>query len=221
MIELNLLPNELRKKKIKIELPEIPLIPIAAIFIGVLLIVQVILGSLIFLSKRQLTSLDKKWETLLPKKAKFNKLKKRITVTSKKVEAIEGLMEKQLNWSRLLNELSNSLTANIWFTNLSYDERTERRQVAPSARRQKGKKGKIKKEDKAYKIGSLRLAGSASGEGEEPTAFIAHFIKALKDNENFFREFDKIELISIKKSQVAGENVMNFTLVSSFKPKET
>ncbi len=198
MIELNLLPEELKKKRVKIELPEIPLIPIAVVFVGVLLIVQFIMGSLIFLSKRQFAGLDKKWQDLAPKKAEFNKVRKQVVATGKKVEAIEGLIEKQLNWSRLLNELSNSLAANIWLTELSYAE--------------SGKDNRIR---------TLTLSGSAAGESEEATAQIARFIKALKDNKIFFTEFDSTELISIRKGLVAEQDVMNFILVCSFKSKES
>ena len=197
MIELNLLPEELKKKRTKIELPEIPLIPIAVVFVGVILIVQFIMGSLIFLSKRQLAGLHKKWQDLAPKKAELDSAKEQIAVTGEKVEAIEGLIEKQINWSRLLNEISNSITANIWLTELFYDER--------------GKDNRIR---------TLTLSGSAAGKGEETTALIAHFIKALKDNKNFFTEFDNIELISIKKDHIVKQDAMDFILVCSFKPQK-
>ncbi|UCD55113.1 MAG: PilN domain-containing protein [Candidatus Omnitrophota bacterium] len=196
MIELNLLPEELKKKRTRIELPEIPLVPIAVAFLGILLIVQFIVGGFIFLSRRQLGSLNKKWENLAPKKTALAKLKGQITVTGKKVEAIEGLIEKQLNWSCLLNELSNSLTANIWLTELSYDER-----------------------GRGNTIRTLTLSGSAVGKGEETTAFIAHFIKSLKDNKKFFAQFDNIELVSIKKGRIAEQDIMNFILICSFKPQ--
>ena len=197
MIELNLLPEELKKKRTKIELPEIPLIPIAVVFVGVILIIQFILGSLIFLSKRQLAGLHEKWQDLAPKKAELDRAKDQVDVTGEKVKVIEGLIEKQINWSRLLNEISNSVTANIWLTELSYDER--------------GKDNRIR---------TLTLLGSAAGKGEETTALIAHFIKALKDNKNFFTEFDNIELISIKKGYILERDIMNFSLVCSFKPQE-
>ena len=195
MIELNLLPVELRKKKKSIELPEIPLVPIAIVFVGALLVIQLILGGLIFLSKKQLVTLDKKFEDLLPKKAAFESTRDDLTLTKKKVEAVEGLMEKQLKWSRLLNELSNSITANIWLTELSYEE------------------GMALKN----KIRTLTLSGSAAGKSEETTAHIARFIQALKDNEKFFSEFDNIELVSIRKGRVIEQDVMNFTLACSFK----
>ncbi len=198
MIELNLLPEEFKKKRTRIELPEIPLVPIAVVFVSALLVIQFILGAVIFLSKRQLAGLDEKWEELVPKKEEFETIKEQIVTTDKKVTAVEGLMEEQLNWSRLLNQLSNSVTANIWLTQLAYEEGTASRN----------------------KIRTLALSGSAAGKSEEATAYIARFIKALKDNKIFFGNFDNIELVSIRKGLVAEQDVMNFILTCSFKSKE-
>ena len=50
---------------------------------------------------------------------------------------------------------------------------------------------------------------------------IAHFIKALKDNENLFKAFTDIELVSIKKGSMAEQDVMLFNLICRFKPQET
>ena len=198
MIELNLLPEELRKKRARIELPEIPIIPIAVALVGALLVLQFALGSIIYLGQRQLASLDKKHENLVPKKVAFDKMKEEIAAISQKVTAVEGLLKKQLHWSRLLNELSNSLTTNIWITRLSYEE-------SPGH---------------YNKTRTLTLLGSAAGKSEEATALIARFIEALKDNKNFFMDFDTLELISIREGQVAEQDVMNFTLVCSFKSSE-
>jgi Tfp pilus assembly protein PilN len=199
MIELNLIPEELRKKRARIELPEIPLVPIAVAAVGALVVLQFALGSIIYLSQKQLAGLDKKWESLLPKKIALDKIKEEIAAVGEKVTAVEGLIKKQVHWSRLLNELSNSLTANIWITKLFYEESPGR----------------------YNKTRTLTLQGSAAGKSEEATSLIARFIEALKENKNFFADFDTVELISIREGQVAGQDVMNFTLACSFKSPET
>ena len=200
MIELNLLPEELKKKKQKIELPEIPFIPITIGVIAALLLLQLLLSGIIFASKKQLAALDRTWQEMAPEKKEVETIKGRISATSKKTRAIEELMQKRLNWSRLLNELSNSMIANIWLSGLIYDEKS-----AKSAR------------DKEKSVPTLRLSGSASAKGEGATSDIARFIESLKSNKNFFRDFDEIELVSIKKGQASGQDVMDFTLVASFK----
>ena len=215
MIELNLLPEELKRKKKKIELPDIPIIPIAAGLVSLLVVIQLILGGLISLNQKKLTLLDKKWQELEPKKAELDKIKHKTSDLSKKNQAVEALMLAQLNWSRILNELSNSMTSNVWLTSLTYGEKTERSQAPP---KQKGKKTQVKQ--KTVKIRSLALSGVAFGKGGETTAHIARFIKALKDNNNFYNAFETIELVGIKKGIIEGQDVMNFDLLCKFKPEK-
>jgi len=228
MIELNLLPEELKKKRKRIELPEIPLVPVAACFLGALILIQLFLSGLIFISKKQLAGLDKTWKGLAPKEAKLDVIKKKVFSINKKTQAIDGLIEKQLNWSRLLNELSNSLAQNIWLTELAYGEKNEKVTAATQAMPPSKpgpvnqKAGRITRapKERQRKVGILTLSGFASGRGEEPTVNVARFIRSLKENKDFFKNFSDVELISMKKSLVEEQDVMNFTLVCKFKPRE-
>ena len=211
MIELNLLPQELRKKRKKIELPEIPIIPIAASVIVALILIQLLLTVLIFTSKAQLNSAEKTWTELGPKKAEFDKIKNEIALGNQKIKAIDQLIADRLSWSHLLNRLSDSLMSNVWLTEFSYNEK----KAAPVVK--KSKKRKKKTVTPTISEETLTLSGSASGRGEESTAYIARFIRALKNNQEFFRNFDDIELVSIKQGTVSGQSVMNFKIVCKFK----
>lgn len=201
MIELNLLPEEAKKKRTKIELPEIPLIPITAALVGFLAVVQLLVFGLAFFVNNQLGVLNKTWEGLAPKKAEFDGIKQSILGTNKKIHAIDSLIEKRFSWSILLNELSNGLTSNIWLTELSYAEE--------SGGTAGGGKPKI-----------LRLKGSARVLGKEATRDIALFIKSLKNNDNFFKNFKEIELVSMDQGVQAGQDLMNFTIVCIFKNRK-
>ena len=203
MIELNLLPEELRKKKKKFEMPEIPVVTIAVVFIGFLAVIQLLLGGWILMSKRQLVVLDTEWKALAPDKAELDGIKKVLLSAGRKTNAIEALIAERLSWARLLNELSNSLSANIWLTELAY----RKNPAGPSGRASAG--------DPVEE--SLMLSGSAVARGEQATQDIARFIKALKANKNFFKYFDDIELVSIKKGLHTDKELMNFTLACKFK----
>lgn len=189
MIELNLLPEELKKKKKRIELPEIPFIPIGIALIVVLVVLQLLLSGWVATTRSQISSLEKTWQDLEPKKTKLEEIKKKISATGKKAQTIEYLIDRRMSWARLLNGLSDSVTSNIWLTNLSHNERT------------------------------LTISGSASGKGEEATAYIARFIQSLKDNSGFFKNFNDVELVSIKQDSVADQNVMDFKLACRFNPE--
>lgn len=207
MIELNLLPEEYRKKKKKLELPEVPIIPLAAALVGGLLLFHFLLGGLILICKGRLSSLDETWRGLAPKKAEIDAIKLEIKTTAKKNSAIEKLIEKRLRWARLLNELGDTLSANIWLTGLVYKEPAgmASKSIAPAG---------------GINARTLLISGSAEARGEEATRDIARFIKALKANGNFFKNFDDIELVSIKKGAIAGNDLMNFTLICRFKPEK-
>ena len=218
MIELNLLPKELRKKRRKIELPEIPIIPITVAYVAILVGIQVILGSAVFLKKQELAGLKKKWQLMEPKKKELDAKKTDISSAVKKVNVIEDLMKQRISWSLLLNEVSNSLTPNIWLTELDYNEEITRKSTS-SAKSAKNKKENIQSKAQASseKTMTLTISGQATGRGEEGTAYIARFIKALKENPGFFKDFDDIELVSIKQGSVAGQDIMNFTILCKIK----
>jgi len=219
MIELNLLPEEVRKKRAKIELPDLPLIPIGAALVGAMVIIQLLLGGLIFLNQKEKARLDKEWEELLPKKVKLDAIKKEISDLGKKVQSIEYLMEKRLNWARLLDELSASLTANIWLTELAYSEKIEKRKTF-SSRAQLGGKKAPKAKEESFLIRTLTLSGRASLKGEEAPAYIGRFTEALKANKDFSKHFSEIEPGPIKKGTVEKEEVMNFTVICKFSPEK-
>ena len=217
MIELNLLPQELRKQRKKIELPDLPLIPISAAIIGALVVIQLVLGFLIMVSNKQLTSAEKTWKVLAPKKAEFDKIKKEIALTAQKTNAIEGLIADRFNWASFLNELSNSLTSNIWLTELSYNEQKTTIQASSKKKKRKLDSEALKQPTEQSVERFLMMSGSASGKDEEGTAYIARFIKSLKNNTGFFSNFDDVELVSIKKGTVSGKDVMNFSISCKFK----
>jgi len=222
MIELNLLPQELRKRKKKIELPEIPIIPIALSFVGALAVVQIVLMLFIFGMNKQLVSCESTWKELAPKKAKFDKVKKEIALTMQKTTAIDSLIKERFNWAEFLNELSNSVTGNIWLTKFSYIKgpAVKAKKTSRIKLSKKAKQALKTKQSESKNLRSLKLFGSASGKGEEGTAHIARFIRSLKENKDFFKHFSDIELVSIKKGSVAGQNVMDFEIMCSFKPEK-
>ncbi|NQU95404.1 MAG: PilN domain-containing protein [Candidatus Omnitrophica bacterium] len=216
MIELNLLPEELKKKKKRIELPEIPFIPISIALIAALVVIQLLLSGWIAATKSQISSLEKTWKDLAPKKTEFESIKKKISAITGKAQTIEYLIDKRVSWARFLNELSDSVTSNVWLTGLSYSEKSGVPVTRASSKIKT--KSSPNPKTKTRRERTLTISGSASGRGEEATAYIARFIQSLKDNGDFFKNFNDIELVSIKQDSVADQNVMDFNLACRFKP---
>ena len=225
MIELNLLPQEFRRKKRKkIELPKLPIIPFAVVIFGILIVLQVSLMGITLMLKSREARLEKRWEEIRPKKIELDKLKKEIGDINKQSDAINELMKERVLWSKILNEISSSITPNIWLTAISYDEKAEKRPVKKTAKKVPAKsarkKSKTKETYETYAVRTLLISGNAAGRGEEAPAYIARFINALKKDKTFSVYFEDIEPVSMKKMQVAGEEVMDFTLSCTFKEEK-
>lgn len=235
MIEINLLPEELKKKnepKFKkfdlsglsidnFNIKNIPLVKIGIIAATVLTAFHLTLFLVGTTSKSSLASLTKKRDVLLPEKNKADSLKDELTRINKKVTAIDGLMVKRFSWARKLNSLSDALTPGIWLTELSYDEKAGDRLVSVARTSNgKSKKGSSKSvaEKVVYKY--LVLSGYASSMGEQGTALIGKFIKNLKENSQFYSDFSEITLDSIKSDKFHDQEVMNFKITCLFKEEE-
>ncbi|MDD5495486.1 MAG: hypothetical protein PHP46_00120 [Candidatus Omnitrophica bacterium] len=222
MIEINLLPEQRKKKTRQAQLPKLDLgqIPVLKIMAGFLVILLVLQTALFFIGiycRINLTSLNAKYKKILPEKQEADRLKAMTDSMSKKVKSIDDLMENRLDWARKLSDLDDCLTPGVWLSALSYDEEAVERPIASGsvAITGKAKEGKIKTESAVVR--RLLLSGYALTMGEEGTSLIGRFIKSLKDNSDFYSDFGKIELGSIKRDRFDKQEVMNFRILCFFK----
>ena len=203
-----------------INVSKLPLASIGLVAAGIVIIVQVavfgfgILGSIIF------SSLEKSYKEILPMKKEAQQLKSEISRMGKKVSAIDELMVKRFSWAKKLNDLSDSVTPGIWLTQLDYDEKMiERPKVSPVtvSKAKEGVESKAATEKVMERY--LIISGAASSMGEEGTALIGRFIKSMKENPSFYSDFSDIELGSIKREQMSGQEIMTFKITCLFKIK--
>lgn len=226
MLEINLLPEELRKSrraapKIEIKnvnIEKLPLFNIVMIAAGIFVAVQVAVFGIGLLGNAALHSLERKYKDILPAKTEADKLNAQASVMSNKVKAIDELMVKRFSWAKKLGSLNDALTPGIWLTQLEYDEKlVERPRAGAAAQKAKESQGKPAMEKVLERY--LIISGAASSMGEEGTALIGRFIKSLKENASFYSDFNDIELGNIKREQVAGQEVMNFKITCLFKTR--
>lgn len=222
MIEINLLPDELRKKQTHLQkldlkslnLEGLPVVQYAAAVFGVVIAIQIVLLLIAMYSKNSFAQLDRKYKTILPEKKQVAALNSRLNTLQTKTGAINELMLKRFNWTKKLNDLSDSMTPGIWLTELSYEEKVVEKPVMLKA---KTKNGPAQMTMERSVARYLILAGYASSRGEEATAAVGKFIKSLKDNRNFFADFGEIELGSIQSDRIEEQDVMNFRITCLFK----
>lgn len=239
MIEINLLPEELKKKEShfkkidmssltqNLNLQKLPVIPIAIGIVAVFIIIHAVLFFVGRYNMTTIASLTKKSSALLTNKKEAEIMQAEVDSINKRANAIDALMVKRFSWSHLLNALSDSVASGIWFYELSYEERMAERTV-PAVRNEavsmpiKGKPMMAQQAPSApttekVLTGYLVLSGYASSMGEGGTALVGKFIKGLKDNPELYSNFSNIELGSIKSDKVADQEVMNFRVTCSFK----
>ncbi|MFH1310341.1 MAG: hypothetical protein ABIH85_06665 [Candidatus Omnitrophota bacterium] len=194
MIEINLLPKELRKvEKVAMQLPNIPLLPIVVGVLAILVVVSGVLGVLEIKTKKNLTKLNEKWDLMSPQREKTGKIITEIAANEKKVSAIRKIAKPELNWTKLLEGVNQSVIPNIWLADIGL------RRSLPG-----------NKENKDF--GCLEVVGYALGNSEQATLLVAKFINNLEENKDFSDYFETIELHSLNKREVYDEEVMMFEL---------
>ncbi len=191
MIEINLLPEELRKKEERVNpFAELPVKRGAIMFVigffGIQLLATV--GAFYLKThytwvKAEVVKLRETNKEILAQKAETASIKK-------KTEKGDLCAKRSFYWSMLLNALSDSATKGVWLRNFSVDRES--------------------------KVHHLLLEGSVVGKGEE-TALAGKFIKELKSNPMFDEMFDEIELSTFNQTRIKDVDVYNFRIVCNSK----
>ncbi len=230
MIEINLLPEGLRKKgSTRLGSSDLPIRKILTIAVMVLVVSQVFLAAAVFTVGTQAA-----WKTKLVSRLKeagreTEAQKSEAAATDEHLKEIQRLTTRKFYWASLLNALSGSMTQGVWLRSLSViDERplvrkapvkTEKKPAKPAAK----KKGQAEKPDEPQETPaeperrrSLKLEGSVAGSGQE-TASVGKFLKELKTNDFFSGVFDDIELSDMNQRKIKDVDVYDFVLLCRFK----
>jgi len=213
MIEINLLPEDLRKKESSLKkidiasviLSNLSFAKFAVIVCAVLIAMHSILFVVGLAGKAKLSSLTKQSGLLGDKEKEALALKLNADVINRKKTAIDELMVKSFDWAKKLNDLSDSMTTGIWLSDLTYDEKVT--EITG---------GMAGPADGKRVMKYMVISGYASSRGEEGTASIGKFIKSLKNNAGFYGDFSDIELGSIRRDKIEGQDVMNFKITCLF-----
>lgn len=217
MIEINLLPIGIKRKRKRMELPDISFLPVAAGFLGVIIIIHLFVGIVVAIKAKSLRGLERKWQLIAPVKDEADKIKADLTGTRAKIDAIDKLIETRRSWTVRLNDISDAMIPGVWLDKLWLETKVII-QETPGVKASFGEDSvKAVKEPAKAIIRTLHLNGSVIAGGGEETAFIGKFIRSLKDNKNFITDFKDIESASIQRTKLKDEEVMNFELICYFK----
>jgi hypothetical protein len=209
MIELNLLPKELRKKrkkrrKVPPEHRKAVRLPSLMIVIGLLLVLFTAHAILIvsLLNKRGLYStLEEQWDQALTQRKRAERINSRIEEIQRRLGTVKEIVRPALNWTKLLSGLNLSIINNVWLSEM--DIRFGNIE---------GTQGEVPR--------ILLLKGYALGDSEKATSLVAQFMDSLKSNPDFYDHFKEIELESIQSREYENENVMSFSLKCIFRSSD-
>lgn len=196
MITINLLPPQLRLDKGLFRFTgEFALsagIGSGFILLVLLLVLTAIVGiqeAALKGAERELTGLDASWQ-------ETKQLKNSIRLLQGKVSMAEELLSHSLLWSKKMNEIGDLIQPGLWLTKIELQKRSVT-----------GSSGDVLTEDVLFLIQG-RVYSKEGGE----TAIIGKYIKALKGDENFSRDFGDIRLENIRSHQLGGVPVAEFML---------
>ncbi|MGD2279420.1 MAG: hypothetical protein PVH45_04940 [Candidatus Omnitrophota bacterium] len=205
MIELNLLPKELRKvKKKATALPAIPVMPVCIGVVAVLVVVHLTFLLLINNNRGLSVKLTENWNQMQPQKKKTDAFFTELNKLQKRVEAIREIAKPDLSWAKILSGLNQAIVANVWLSDFKLTF----------------KNGGRRDEEQKLPV-SLDLTGYAVGRSEVALPTVGRFMESLKNNKDFSGYFEEIELEDIRNFNISGEEVMMFKLVCHFKKIET
>jgi len=199
MIEINLVPEELRNKVAKVNKPEIVastaglepkhfilLIPLIFAF---LICAQLIIGIVCIARSGSIHMLNEEWKSLEPERKAMEEFNNKYTLVSEDAQAIQQLVRDRVVWSEKLNKLSLNLPSGVWFNELSVNSK------------------------------ELILKGGVVSLNKEELNLIKQLIDNLKSDPVFFKDFSTLELGSAEKKTVGSYDITEFTLNATLKAK--
>ena len=183
MIEINLLPEALKAKKIGIGRIEARhLLYAMPLCLGVLLCAHLYLGIMGIISNSRLKALQNKWQALEPERKALEKYKQEYELPGTDVAMTRRALEERLNWSEKLNRISMNLPSGIWLNELSISS------------------------------SGFILRGSAVSLTGQEVDLIKGFIDNLKNDTGFFKGFLGLELSSTVRKTIGSYEIIDFLL---------
>ena len=217
MIEINLLPENLRKKKKRFKIPEITIasMPILIGIVSLLVLTNLLLMLTLAIQRGSYNRMIKEWTEAKPQKEAIELARRENISAENKVVAIEELMQKKILWSKKLNQLSNLIIPGVWYTKLSIDKKI----VILEPRRPQARNIKRIATDRV-EVPYLNIEGEVSSAYGNELAILGKFIEELKNDPDFLKDFSNIELDSTELHSIGDIEIMKFNVNCYFKKVE-
>ena len=201
MIEINLLPEELRvktkekagnqaaiKRGLSFNHDQLFVYAIPALL--VLLVLAHFYFMIITVSKNwRLASLSRKWTDLAPQKKALDEFSREFSAVSQDAGLTQLLIEQRILWAQKLNKLSLNLPVGVWFNDISLAKQ------------------------------NITIHGSVISLKMEELNLINKLLDTLKADNEFFKDFASFELSNVQKRAVGSYDIAEFVFAGVLKSK--
>jgi len=192
MIEINLAPESLRKKKRKtgfalargFQVPREAIIGLVGGLLVLLIITHVVLQLYITSKYFKLKQHQQQWEQISAAKSNVDRLLMEMRRLQGNLTAMDKIRGKEwFSWARKLNELSDNLPRGVWLQKLTFEGQ------------------------------DLLIQGSAVSKNNTEIISIHNFTENLGKDESFMEGFNDLETGLIKSRNVQTTPVADFTVI--------
>ncbi len=189
MIEINLIPEELKVKVKKSAAPLdskklLYLIPLGG---SILILAHIYLGVVNISLNYKYKALNAQWKVLEPQMNVLAENNKENNLLRDDDSVLQKMVRERVNWADKLNKLSQYLPSGIWFDEIVL----------------------LNKE--------FTLKATVISMEKEEMSLINKFLLGLKNDKGFSRDFKILELGTIKREKLGGYDISSFSLAGSLK----
>lgn len=195
MIDINLIPDQLRKRRKSdffsggvFNIPREVLVGIG----GGILVMLLLVDGMFFIAKiikfLEYQHVKSKWQAIQPEKATMDTIKQNLQEVQKEVKSIKDIVDGQSSsWSQKLNALSDSLPKGVWLRKITLNDK------------------------------QLFIEGSTVSQGQSEIINVGSFVSNMKKDSQFMNDFESIEVDYIQSRKTEGLQVSDFTILAKLK----
>jgi Tfp pilus assembly protein PilN len=201
MIEINLLPEELKvktrsknselvtvKKGASLNQDKLFIYAIPVV-LALCMLVNFYFVAVAIYKNSQLISLNRKWLNLEPQKKILDEFNTEFYSGSQNAAFAKLLTSQRILWAQKLNKLSLNLPSGIWFNDLAIN-------------------GK-----------NITIQGSVISLQKEEVSLVNMLLDKLKKDADFSQDFSSFELSNMQNKNIGGYDIADFVLVGALKSK--
>ena len=194
MLEINLIPPHLRKRKKKdnpfagLHVPLEIVIGLGAAVFGALILINFFFFYLRFTKLAQYKNVQKQWESIRPDKEDVDHIVSELRVLQGQLKSIKEMTgDQQLHWAQKLNGVSDHLPRGVWLKKI------------------------------AVKDGMFFIEGSAISKQKDEMISVHQFISMLKKEQKFLEHLTDVELGSVQRRHIHEVEITDFLITSKIK----